>query len=224
MADGFYDDILSVNAGETSSTIGTASNNLGIVGQTYTVANGGLTVNSGTQTADTGLPYAFTEDGTNHYSYGSNGTWSLTNVGPNPQAGGLLDETDAEDLAGDQYNMSWAFHETVSLAAGDSVELVANSRDFPNNYLVDPTYLQAEVNGGSTLPAAPVVTTSGGTGQNYTLGGSAVAVDSGIDRHFQRRRYHRRRDEDHHATISPGRCPQFHQPKRHHGRLLGWHR
>ena len=32
----------------------------------------------------------------------------------------------------------------------------------------------------SAAPAAPVVTTSGSTGQTFTLGGSAVAVDSGL--------------------------------------------
>ena len=62
---GFASDIASVNAGENRRTIGTLNN----IGQTYTVANGGLTINTGAGGQGPGG------------QYGSGGTWSLTNVG-----------------------------------------------------------------------------------------------------------------------------------------------
>ena len=69
--------------------------------------------------------------------------------------------------------------------------------------------------------APPVVTTSGSTGQTYTLGGSAVAVDSGLTVTSY--------DTDiTGATVtidqlSVGRYAPFHQPERHHRQLLRRH-
>ena len=98
---GFWADIRSVNAGQTFSSVGSASNNLGIVGQTYTVANGGLTLNTGTISGAVGsyINGDFTDKDSNghhvfkptflppsgspdEYNFGSGGTWQLTNVGP----------------------------------------------------------------------------------------------------------------------------------------------
>ncbi len=162
---GFYTDVASVNAGENRSTIGSLNN----IGQTYTVANGGLTINSGAGGQGPGG------------QYGSGGVWSLKNVG-------AIADTPSGDLTGDEYDMSWTVTQTVSLGAGDSIEIVANpeytgSETYKTDNsgdLTAPVYLAATVSPAVVTPAPPVVSTSGSTGQTYTLGGSAVAVDSGI--------------------------------------------
>ena len=67
----------------------------------------------------------------------------------------------------------------------------------------------------------PVVTTSGSTGQTYTLGGSAVAVDSGVTVTSSRYRHQRRFDADRQRSI--GRCAQLHSDRWHHHRQqLRW--
>ncbi len=161
---GFYGDIAAVNAGENPSTVGS----LGNVGQSYTVANGGLTINTGAGGQGPGG------------QYGSGGTWALTNVGP------MLNPI-SENLTGDEYDMTWTVTQTISLGAGDSVDIVTSPEyqnvtdshtDSAGDY-VAPIYLSATMSSVST-PAPPVVSTSGSTGQTFTLGGSAVAVDSGI--------------------------------------------
>ena len=157
LADGFWSDIASVNAGETPSSVGSASNRLSIVGQTYTVANGGLSINTGAGGLGPGG------------QYGSGGTWSLTNVGS-----ALSDPS--HDLTGDEYDMTWTVTKTVTLGTGDSIDIVAN-----------PEYLQGEDTGdyvapiylSATMTNAAVVTSSG-TPNTFTVGGAAVAVDSGV--------------------------------------------
>ena len=81
--------------------------------------------------------------------------------------------------------MSWTVTQTVSLNAGDSIQIVANPEyhavaDDTLGTIPHPIYLAASVSPAASSPAPPVVTTSGSTGQTFTLGGSAVAVDSGI--------------------------------------------
>ncbi len=181
LADGFWSDIASVNAGENRSTIGSLSN----VGQTYTVANGGLSINSGTVSGSSyidgqnGNPYFsptfLPSAGGGNYSFGSGGTWSLTNVG-------TIYNSNANDLTGDEYDMTWTSTETVSMAAGDKIQVVTNPEYDPIRSSGDytaPIYVSATAS-QVVSSAPPVVSTSGSTGQTYTLGGSAVAVDSGI--------------------------------------------
>ncbi len=164
------------------------------VGQTVysTGMSPGIVVNTGTATGahlnsvdepgqsyvDLGLPLAVNNgsQATNLYSYGSGGTWSLTNAGP-------AASPDAHDTTGDEYDMTWSVTQTISLGAGDSIQIVANPRYQQNQSSGDatvPEYLTASVANAPIATAPPVVSTSGSTGQTYTLGGSAVAVDSGI--------------------------------------------
>jgi hypothetical protein len=97
-------------------------------------------------------------------------------------------------LTNDEYDLTWTVTQTVSLAAGDSIVMAANpeydrngwsdpaaftgNTDHTGDHTV-PVYLAATVS-PATAVSPPVVTTSGSTGQTYTLGGSAVAVDSGL--------------------------------------------
>ncbi len=200
---GFWSDIASVNAGENRSTIGSLNN----VGQTYTVANGGLTINSGAGGLGPGG------------QYGSGGTWSLTNVGSiySAPAGGY-------DLTGDEYDMSWTVTQTVSLNAGDSVQVVDNPEyynPYPAGVYTAPIYMSATMSTVAAQPAPPVVSTSGSTGQTYTLGGSAVAVDSGISVTSSDTDITGASETI--ANYQSGDCAQLHADRRHHHRQqLRW--
>ena len=68
------------------------------------------------------------------------------------------------------------------------------------------------------VTTAPVVTPSGTT-NTFTVGGSAVAVDSGVDGVVGRQRSDRRHGDDlvRHAAV--GRHAQLHQSERHHRQL-----
>ncbi len=176
---GFYEDIKSIpsipGVGQTVYSTGMSP---GIAINTGTATGAYLNSHdlSGQSYPDTGLPLAVNNgsQATNLYSYGSGGTWSLTNVGTMPSPS-------AQDTTGDEYDMKWSVTQTVSLGAGDSLEIADNSRYMQGPTIGDaivPIYLTASLS--DVEDTAPVVTTSARTGQTFTLGGSAVAVDSGI--------------------------------------------
>ncbi len=154
---GFYGDIASVNASENPSTIGS----LGNVGQTYTVANGGLSINSGAGGQGPGG------------QYGSGGTWALTNVGP-------IAKDPRGDLTGDQYNMTWTVTKTVTLNVGDSIDIVTNPEYAVPRHTDSSGDLTAPVFLSATVTSAPVVTPSGSP-NTFAVGGAGVYVDDAID-------------------------------------------
>ncbi len=185
LASGFYEDIKSITQADIPTPGNSITSSSGIVLNTGTATGAYLNSHDlpGQSYPDTGLPLDVNNgsQATNLYSYGSGGTWSLKNVGAFITTP-TRDDVDL-DPSGDEYDMTWTFNQTVSLDAGDSIQIVDNPRfqqGAASGDAIVPIYLTA-----SAAPAPPPggsvhVSTSGSTGQTFTLGGSAVAVDSGI--------------------------------------------
>ncbi|HEX4143301.1 MAG TPA: hypothetical protein VHY91_07105, partial [Pirellulales bacterium] len=122
--------------------------------------------------------------GTQNSHSGNGGTWTLYNAGPIAGGSGPGSNTNQKsgtDWTNDEYDLSWTVNKTVALKAGDTIDLVTwGGPDWydPEGINVAPTYLAASISTSSITPAPGLAPS--GTSNTFTLGGSAVAVDSGL--------------------------------------------
>ena len=159
-------------------------NTVPTIGQTETNGHG-ITINTpGGQIG--GNASAHRNLGDDGY-YGSanvgNGTWSLTNVGKIYSTYDQGRDDDIADPSDDEFDMKWTYTATIVLKSGDTVNFIVNPE---YNHITSSTqgdaqgisYLSAQITPSSLGP--PTVTASGSTGQTFTVGSTAVPVDSGL--------------------------------------------
>ena len=148
----------------------------GNTGQTFTVGGSAVAIDSGVTATSCDTDLTGASETITNYQSGDTLNYTNQNGISGSYSAGVLTLTGSATPA--QYTaalQSVTFSTTSTNTTTRTVDIVADDSNdtgnAPSNTGVDTV---------NVTIAAPTVTTSGGTGQTFTVGGSAVAVDSGV--------------------------------------------
>jgi hypothetical protein len=147
----------------------------GSTGQTFTLGGSNVTVDSGVTVSSTDADLTSATETLTNAQTGDTLHFSTQNGITGNYSSGVLTLTGTATVANYQTALESVTFSTTSTVKGTrTVDVVADDS------AATPSTSSTAIDSVVVAIAAPVVTASGSTGQTYTLGGSNVAVDSGI--------------------------------------------